>query len=141
MSDLSSVRPLFRTQLEGLGYEEHRDAFNFDNIGDSIINDSFHLETTSISSLPANQIAHDFAYNITLRVFKRGYNDPATLLDEIDQVAQDIYGALLDPAIRLGTDIKDIVPDGYQPLPYAPSNDNTMILEMNFTAKLLVCFA
>lgn len=138
---LSSVRTLFRQRLEGLGYREHRDAFNFENIGANILDDSFHLETGSVASFAANQLAHDFEYGITVRIFKRGYSDPATLLDEIDQIAQDVYSDILAPGIRLGTEIKDIVPNSYQPLPYDASNDNSIILEMSFTARVLLCFA
>lgn len=138
---LASVRSLFRERLEGLGFTEHRDAFNFANIGATVIDKSFHLETGVVTSGPANQLAHFYDYGITVRIFKRGFNNPAEALDEIDALADTVYADLLAPGIRLGTEIKDIVPNSYQPLPYDSSNDNTIILEMSFTASVILCFA
>lgn len=137
---IASVRPYFRTRLENLGYSEHTDAIDFDNIPSTILDDSFQLETSSISGEPANQLHHEFDYSVVLRVFKRGFNDPVEAYDAIDEDIETILADILSPSTRLGTDIKDIVPISIAKIPLSASDDNDIILEFNFTVTLIMCF-
>ncbi len=137
---LASVRPFFRARLEGLGFREHDQPFEPGQIGESIQDGAFHMETGVIVSTSANQIVHDFDYPITIRVYKKGYEDILAAYDEIHADADLILADLLDPMVRLGTIIKDIVPDTVQPLPLDETNDNVIVLEFVFTAKLELCF-
>ena len=137
---LTVVRPFLRDRMEALGFDEHRDAFNTDNIASTIMDNTFHMETGTISSEAANQIDHDFDYPIVLRVFKKGFRNTVEAYDAIDQTAQDILEDLLDPEVRLGTAIKDIVPDTILSVELDSTNDNIIVLEMSFTFKLIQCF-
>lgn len=137
---IASVRPFFRTRLEGLGYTEHTDAIDFQNIPSTVLEDSFQLETNAISGEPANQINHDFDYSVVLRVFKRGFVDPVEAYDAVDEDIETILADLLSPAVRLGTSIKDIVPLTINKLPLSVSDDNDIILEFNFNVILIMCF-
>lgn len=137
---LSAVRTLFRERLEGLGFTEHDQPFQPNQIGETIIDDSFHMETGTISSSFANQIVHSFDFPIIIRVYKRGFVDLLTAYDDIHQTADDIYNDLLHPDIRIGTDIKDIVPDTMDIVPVDASNDNILVLELVFTARLELCY-
>lgn len=137
---LTLIRPLFRSRLKALGYKEHVDGFNFDNIASTILDDSFHLSSGEITTAQANQITYDFDYPLTVRLFKRGFRKPGDALDTMDQVASTIYADVLQASVRLGDTIKDIEPNGYLVEPLAGSNDNGVILVMQFTCKLILCF-
>lgn len=137
---ISSVRPFFRTRLEGLGYTEHVDAVDFSNIPKTLLDDSFQMETNNITSGPANQLAHDFDYGIVIRVFKRGFGNPVEAYDEADQTIETILSDILNVSNRLGSEIKDIVPVSIDKIPLSASVDNDIILEFSFVVKLLMCF-
>lgn len=136
----SNVRPFFRTRLEALGYTEHTDAIDFQNIPSTILDDTFQLETDTIAGGSANQRAHDFDYSVTLRVFKRGFSNPVNASDDLDTIIETILTDLLDPANRLGVNIKDIVPTNITKNELSNSDDNDFFIEFNFDVRLILCF-
>lgn len=142
---LADVRPYFRDSLETLGYVEHEDAFNVENIGSNILNGRFHLETGLVATGPAPHLTHEFLYPITVRIFRKGFRNVWEAYNAIDADAQSIYEVVLDTANRLTkfgdpVNIKDIIPESYIPLAFDESNDNAIILEMVFSARLELCF-
>lgn len=137
---LAAVRVFFRERMEGLGYTEHDQPFQPTVLAENIQDGSFHMETGVISSGPANQIVHDFEFPITIRVYKKGFADVLSAYDKIHEEADTILADLLDPLVRIGTIIKDIVPDTVQPLPLDETNDNVIVLELVFTARLELCY-
>ena len=60
--------------MDGLGYEEWQDGFNFNNIPETILDQAYHVGPAEISGGVANQLDHKFDYDLTLRVFKKGFN-------------------------------------------------------------------
>jgi len=137
---LVSVRPHFRNAMILLGYEEHTDAIDFENIPSTILDDAFMMDTQPISSGSANQRAHEFDYGLVLRVFKRGFSDPVALYDEADEDIETILTSLLAPINRLSAEIKDIIPESINKIPLSASDDNDLIIEFNFTVKIIMCF-
>jgi hypothetical protein len=120
-----------------LGFKEWRDGFNSENIPSTLLDGSFHFEYGPISSGPANQRAHQFTMSFTIRVFFKGYRDPYQGIDESLVDADEILAELLSPQIRLSQPcIKDIRPVSIQPIPLQNTNDNALILEMNFQSIL-----
>lgn len=137
---LASVRPFFRTRLEGLGYTEHDQPFEPDEVGANIVDDAFHLETGSIAGAAANQMVHGFLYPITVRIYKVGYQNLNDAYDESMEIADTILADILQPSVRLSTVIKNITPESIQPLPLSSTNDNVIVLTLAFTAELQLCF-
>jgi hypothetical protein len=131
---ITAVLPFFRARLDSLDYTEHEDALNFENIPQTILNEKYHLEVGPILSGPANQLDHDFEYPVTVRVFLRGFVDTNSLRDDAISRAELILEEILKPSNRLGTTIKDVVPNNVEILPIAASNDNDMILQLDFTS-------
>lgn len=137
---LASVRTLFRERLEGLGFEEHNQPFQPDQVGETIVDGSFHMQTGTISSSFANQAVHSFDFPITVTIYKRGFIDLLTAYDEIHETADTVLADLLDQTVRIGDPVKDIVPNTVDILPIDESNDNIMKLELVFTARLELCY-
>ncbi len=136
----TAVRTLLRERMETLGFEEHDQPFQPNQIGETIVDGSFHLETGSISGSAASQRVHSFDFPTILRVYKRGYVDLLTAYDDIHGVLDTVLTDLLDPAVRIGTDVKDLVPDSIDIVPISESNDNVIYLEIVLTARLELCF-
>lgn len=133
---LTNVKPYFRTRLDTLNYVEWPDGFNFENIPSNLLDRAYHLTIGSITSGPADNKRHIFTMPIVARIFLKGFVDPAAKIDDAVSQAETILASLLSIDDRLGTDIKDIVPDAIDIVPLDGSNDNHLILEMNFTAVI-----
>lgn len=130
------VRTVFRERLEALGYEEHDQPFDPNAIGNTIIDGSFHMQTGFVASGPANQQVHSFNFPIVIRVYRRGHLDVLTAYDNAHVEAETILADILDPSVRIGGTIKDIVPDSIEIQPLDASNDNIIVIEFSFTARL-----
>lgn len=133
---LSSVRPFFRTRLDGLGFIEWDDGFQFDNVPETILNKAYHLQIGTIGGGPANQTTHVFEYPITLRVHFKGFRDVNSAIDDVVSESETILEDILAPSVRLGTAIKDVVCDSVNILPLDASNDNNIVLQMEFTSTI-----
>lgn len=137
---LVEVRDHFRDVLNTLGLREWPTAFSYDNIPSTILTDSYHMTIDPIVSGPSNHQVHKFDYPLTLRVFLKGFRDESESVDAAVKVGQDILCAVLQSSSRLGDTIKDIVPNSMQPIPLSGSNDNSIIIELSFTAKVFIIF-
>ena len=137
---LSQVRPFFRDRLEALGFSEHNQPFEPNEIGANIVDESFHIEIGTIATGPANQRVHSFSVPVLVRIYKTGYSNINDAYDEVIGVGDAVLADFLQPSVRIADPIKNIVPNTIQPRPLAPSNDNIIILELAFTAELELCF-
>lgn len=137
---MTEVRTYFRARLNALNYREHPDGFNFENIPQTILDRSYHLEIGLITGSTANQETHNFSYPLTIRIFLKGFRDPAAKIDDAIGQAEVILADVLKPSNRLGVTIKDVVPDTVQVIPLDGTNDNDMILQMDFTTNLVCKF-
>lgn len=141
---MALIRPLpyMRTRLNALGYSEWRDAFNAENIPASIIDGAYHLQMGTVTGGPANQLRHQFDFPVVLRVFFKGYNDPTGAVDDVLLRGDTILESVLDKANRLtqAEDIKDVYCTSVQALALAGSNDNSIILQMEFVFNIYECF-
>ena len=138
---LAAIRPFFRERLEALGYEEHDQPFEPNEIGANIVDGSFHLEVGVVSSFAANQRDHEFSFPITIRVYRTEYSCLNEGYDAIFGEADTVLDGLLVPSVRLNSGLlRDIVPNSVQVRALDSTNDNVIVLELAFTARLLLCF-
>jgi hypothetical protein len=138
---LGGVRAFFRSRMDGLGYREWTDGFNVENMPSTILDKMYHLEVGAIKSGPANQMHHIFDYPITVRVVFKGFRDPSSAIDLSLDAGQEILDDILSPAQRLQTDgLKDIRPVNISVSPLADSNDNTVVIELEFSALMIYAF-
>ena len=139
---MSSVLPYFRTRMESLGYVEHRDAFDFENIPENILDKAYHLTLSPVDFIDANQTMHQISFPVVVRAFFKGYSndDSTSTLDDVIVETELIYADILSLANRLGIDIKNVTPGGFVINPVSDSNQNDLVLEMEFTAQLMCVF-
>lgn len=135
---LTDVRSYFRTRMTGLGHKEWTDAFNFENIPESIQDRSFHMETGLISGNSQNQTVLDTSFSMTLRLFLKGYRTPADAIDSGVSFGQSAICDIINPNNANGVNIKDIQFISMQVLPRDGSNDNTVIVQMEFSARIFL---
>lgn len=139
--NLDGVRDFFRTRLDGLSYREWEDGFNSKNIPSTLLDKSYHLDIGKIVSRPANQRHHVFSYPLTVLVFLKGFRNPAEAIDQGLTEANTIMSDLLDPLNRLQTNgLKDIRPVSIDVSPVSESNDNAVVVSLEFDNILMFCF-
>ena len=140
---LGELRPFISTKIAALNLKEWTDGFNTANIPANILDGAFHVEIGSGISGSASQLVHEFRVPFTVRVFFKGFRNPADAKDKALTRANDVLTALLKPTVRLGgvDNLKDIRPVSLTPVPLASSNDNSLILELVFEAVLNYRFA
>jgi hypothetical protein len=137
---LIDVRSYFRTRMDSAGFTEWRDGFNFENLPSSILDRSYHIESGSIEATASNHQVHEFNCPVTLRLFLKGYLDPVQAIDDAYTDVESILSAILPPDERFGTAVLDVVPGSITIVPLADSNDNSLIVEMVFSAKTFMKF-
>lgn len=142
MSSLNKVRPFFRAVLKRapLKLVESFDAFDDDNIPSGILDKTFMMIKGRTTSGSSNHQIHNFIYPLQVKVFIKGFNKPVEAVDRSDTLALAIYDELLKPSIRLGEDLKDIIPVGYDVKSLSDNDENDLILEMDFNIKLAILF-
>lgn len=137
---LSLIRPYFRTHLDSLNYKEWKDAFNYDNIPSTIINRSYHIDTPTGGRRGAyTNGSQPLEHDCVIRVFFKGYRYPATAIDDAMSAYDTILATVLDADNRLGAGIKNIYLNSCTIKPYAPSNDNLVLLEITFSCLMEIC--
>lgn len=135
---LSEVRPYFRARMNYLGYTEWADAFNFENIPESILDKSYHIDANQIRVISFNQADLSIDHSVTLRLFLKGFRTPKDALDSAMIRLDAIYQEVLKPGNRLtGTGgLRNVLLDSTDLQPLSRSNDNAVMVEMNFIAKV-----
>jgi hypothetical protein len=135
---LSDIRPYFRTHFTAEGFTEWKDGFGADNIPENIIDKAFHIDGTStIGGISNNQADMDTGTAQLVRFFIKGFRNPADAIDKAYLKVENILKRTQKSSNRLTT-LLDVVFEGASILPLADSNDNAVLVEMNFTARVIV---
>lgn len=138
---LASVRPYFRARLNALDYTEWTDGFNFQNIPQTILDKSYHIEVGTVAGTKVGQLVTEIEFPVVVRVFFQGYRDPASTIDAALLAGDDILAEVLIESNAFGETIKGVFLDTINVNEYDGSDDNDVILELNFTAVLDCSFS
>ena len=135
---LSLVRPYFRTRLDGLGYEEWDDGFDFQNIPESIIDGSYHLTTGEITRINTDHQVTYLSYPVFVRLYFDGFRNPKEAIDEAVEQGETIISDIISIANSNAQGIKDVQFDSMEPAPKGITNDNIILLDMAFSARVVI---
>ena len=135
-----AVRPFFRTRLKALGFKEHFDAFDTDNVPSTLLDKSFFMSSGGVQGSESDHQVHNFSYPMKVVVFKKGFGKPVQARDDAETIVDTILSDLISPAVRLGTVLKDIVPVRYEISAVSESDDKDIVIEFEFLVKLKVVF-
>lgn len=134
----SDVKPFFRTRLAALGYtREHYDGFNRDNIPASLMHNTFFLEITSISGVKLDHDCQHTDVGIRLNLFRNGYRKPREAIDSALVDAQTIVNDLVKIPNVDHPNIYNVIFDSLGMIPIDDSNDNSLIMEIDFRAVVI----
>lgn len=140
MSGLSEIRPYFRTHMDALGYKEHKDGFNVENIPSTLMNKAYHIANpTGGRRGPYGNEYQEIEQDLVLSVFFKGFRNVGTSIDTVMVSYDAILTRLLSNDNRLGDNLKNISLESMAMLPIDESNDNAILLELTFTCLVYIC--
>jgi hypothetical protein len=127
-----------RTRLNSLGLVEWTDSFNFENIPRTLLDDVYHLELGVVARKLEDHDNIELNVPLTVRVFGRAFVDTGAGRDAAIEQGDTIIDDFVCAANRL-TDsvIKTIQFDSMELLPLTDTNDNSLILVLDFTALVV----
>lgn len=138
---LGGFRAFFRTRLDSLGYREWADGFNRSNIPSTVIDRAYFIQAGRVLSRPSNQLHHSFNYPVRIYLHLKGFRDPSAAIDQGLAEAQTILDDILSPSVRLQSDgLKDVRPSSVEVFPISESNDNAVVVEIEFEGVLIFKF-
>lgn len=123
--NLSIARTTIRSVMEDLGFEEWTDAFNIENIPETLLDKSFHILSPSASGVKLNMHDQVIDFEHHLTIFRRGFQNPAEAEDSIIEDCEDILCSILSPENRL-VDKLNIKFEGFTIDPLNIENDNSV---------------
>ena len=117
---------------------EWTDGFSYQNIPANLINKSFHIELGGVSAISRNQHAQEMEASVTVRIFLKGYRDPASAIDSVVTLAENLVKNACKVANSLTqtSGIKNVMFESFRAIPLGASNDNLVIGEVNFRVNL-----
>ena len=135
---LTNVRSYFRTRLDSLGYNEWTDGFEFEEIPETVLDRTYHLTVGTLSLNNANHTVNDINYPMTVRLYLKGFRDPATAIDESISEGETIICDLTKVTNANAVGVKDVQFVSLEPTPKDETNDNIVLLVMSFNARVVL---
>jgi hypothetical protein len=131
---MTECKAYFRTQASAIGLKEWRDGFAFDNIPKTIFDKAYHLEAGPAVGVKLNQNDQEINFQVIVRIFVKGFRDPASGIDTAIGLTEDLLEQALDPATRLTqtTGIKQVTFESANFEPPIGDNDNLVIASVQF---------
>lgn len=131
---LSGARSYFRGRADAIGLKEWADGINFENIPSSVIDRSYHIQAGSGSGTKLNQNDQELSFDVTVRIFMKGYRDSASAVDSAIKMTEDLIKETVSAKNRLtqSNGIKNIVLSSFNFEAFDQSNDNLVIASVTF---------
>jgi hypothetical protein len=123
--------------MDGLGYHEHLDGFNSDNIPETILDRAYHILVVSIAGGPINHTHQDTVSQVSLKVFIRGYRDVTEAIDSSILTLETIVKDVCKLSNRTSS-VFNVVFDGCDFNPLSNSNDNSVMLDITFSVQVIL---
>lgn len=137
---LSQTRTYFRQRANSLGLKEWKDGFNFDNIPSSILDKSYHIESGPMVGVKLNMNDQEINAQVNVRLFQKGFRDPASAIDSIEQLSETFIKECVVPKNRLaGRDgLINVVFENLSIEQISASNDNAVISNIQFRVLVIL---
>lgn len=135
---LTAVRSYFRSRMDGLGFTEWTDGFEFEEIPETVIDRTYHLTSEAISLNSATQTVNDLNYPVTVRLYLKGFRNPATAIDDSIFEGERIVCDVTKVENANAEGVKDVQVVSLEPIPKDETNDNIVLLVMVFNARVIL---
>lgn len=136
---LVDVRTYFKTKLNGLGFTQWTDAFDFNNIPNTVLDKNYFLETKTFSRISQNQVDLNLKCDVNVIVFLKGYRNLDTAyMESLNKALLIIKELTKISNAKVQTNIKNVNIESFDISPVDQSSDNLFMINMSFAALLLI---
>lgn len=137
---LTNARAYMRARAEAIGLKEWKDGFDFDNIPANIVDKYFHIQSGRVVGIKNNQSDQEMNFSQTVRIFVKGFRDPASGIDSAIKVAEDYIKQCVNVANRVAqpNGIKNVVFENADFGALSPSNNNGVIASLTFRVYVIL---
>jgi hypothetical protein len=131
---LKASRGYLRERGEALGLREWKDVFNFENIPANIVDRAFHIESNQAVGVKLNQADQELNFSHTVRIFVKGFRNPASGIDLAISLADDFIKECVSAPNRLTqtSGIKNVIFENASFDADSASNDNLIVASLTF---------
>jgi hypothetical protein len=139
---LQAVRPYITERLSGLGYSEHVDPFNDENIPSTLLDNGFHQIMLDISGAERSQVAQGLDVPVQVKVFFKGFRSPDEALTQSIINAEEIISdvTMFGNYANYSPPITSVLLDSLSFEPYSlESNDNIVQAVFVFRFSVYIC--
>jgi hypothetical protein len=123
--------------MDGLGYHEHLDGFNSDNIPETVLDMAYHILVVSIDGGPINHTHQNTVSRVSVKVFIRGYRDVTEAIDSAILSLETIVKDVCKLSNRT-SDVFNVVFDSCDFNPLSNTNDNSVMLDITFSVQVIL---
>jgi len=130
-----NVKPYFRAILKSLNYKEWKDGFDSENIPSSRYDRAFFVEANLFDGVAMNQTdCLDITAPVQVKVFLKGKGNIYDRIDDATAKGQAIVLECLKGSNRLSNPLKNVVFNSMEIEPLSDSNNDRLVININFTA-------
>jgi hypothetical protein len=136
---VSQVRTYFNDRVREVdsNLKVWDDAFNIDNVPESLIDTYYHVQYNSVGVSTNNDVSIEDSVSVVITLWKKGFRDPIEAYDSINDLGLCIRLNCLQPAkIALTDNIRQVESVSVLSEPIEGSNDNIIKLSLEFNARL-----
>jgi hypothetical protein len=134
------VRPYLRARLNALGFKEHTEAFNTENIASTVLNKSYHIGQGEIFNKRMQMDHSEVESSIALKFYIKGFRDTASAIDTSISLTEDILQSIISPSNRLLGNVKDVIFNSAAYEPLTVSNDNTVMATIDLKVLSFIVY-
>jgi hypothetical protein len=134
---LGSVFPYIQNKMESIGYTEHSDEFDLDNVASTILDKSFSIQLGEFSASVASQLDYEWSIPISLYVYLNGYQRPSDAMTDAINKASVAMDEIIDVGDRYTqTGIRNIKPTSLDFKKYAQDADHIIVIKIGLEATV-----
>lgn len=134
---LTRFIPYVRTVLEDMGYTEHDDEFDQDNIAGTVIHKTFMITPGSLSSSVSSHTSFEWTFPVKVSLFFEGYRKPSDAIDGAIEGVELFLDQVLDVEKRFSIEgIQTLRPTSIDFNPIDGSNDTIIQASIGLTATI-----
>lgn len=139
---LQAIRPYITERIIGLGYTEHVDPFNDENIPSSLLDNGFHQMMLDINGTDRTQVSQGLDVAVQVKCFFKGFRNPEEALTQSIINAESIISdvTLFGNYSGYSPPITSVLLDSLTFEPYSlESNDNIVQAVFVFRFVVYIC--
>lgn len=132
---LGKFIPYLRSVLEGMGYVEHFDEYDKENVANTIIDKSYSITPRGLTSQKSSHLSFEWTFPVTINLWFSGYRKPSDATDDALEKVEAFLDLALDVSTRYSVSgLTDLFPTSIDFEPISDSNDSIIKASIGVTA-------